>query len=223
MHLASSGGFVELTETLLLHRAKLLRSQIPTFDIDSEDSLTLTALMKASINGHLEIVKLLLKFGANPRKKNKHMESALALACMQENLGICERLIIAKADVNEMDYKKRTPLLKSARHNSQSDILKLLIKAGAKPDIADEEGNTPLHVAAIRGTVEVAIYLISQGANPYGRNKKGMAPYEMITREEARAAFIVCSHCQKNSMTHNNHSMVQCNYCTVVKYCDIEC
>ena len=59
--------------------------------------------MKSSINGHLEIVKLLLKFGANPRKKNKRGESALAMACMQENVKICERLLFAKADANEVD------------------------------------------------------------------------------------------------------------------------
>jgi hypothetical protein len=37
---------------------------------------------------------------------------------MQENFDICERLIVAKADVNEMDFRKRTPLLKAARHNA---------------------------------------------------------------------------------------------------------
>ena len=72
---------------------------------------------------------------------------------MQENYEICERLIIAKADVNETDLRKKTPLLKSARHNAHSAILELLLKAGARPDIADEEGNTPLHFAAIRGTI----------------------------------------------------------------------
>jgi len=51
-----------------------------------------------------------------------------------------------------MDLRKRTPLLKAARHNSGSEILQLLLKNGAKPDIADEEGNTPLHFAAMRGT-----------------------------------------------------------------------
>lgn len=114
-----------MTETILLHRAKVIREngKESVFEIDGEDSLTLTPLMKASINGHLEIVKLLLKFGANPRKKNKRGESSLALACMQENVKICERLLLARADVNEQDNQRKTPLLKAARHNSKSDIL----------------------------------------------------------------------------------------------------
>lgn len=67
--------------------------------------------------------------------------------------------------------------------------MKLLLKYGAKPDIADDEGNTPLHFAAIRGTSEVGTFLLSLGANPYARNRKGYAPYETATREEARILF----------------------------------
>ena len=108
--------------------------------------------MKASINNHLDIVRVLLQFGANPRIVTNRGESSLTLACMQENYDICERLIIAQADVNEVDQCKRTPLLKAARHNSGNEILQLLLKHGARPDIADDEGNTPLHFAAMRGT-----------------------------------------------------------------------
>mmetsp|Transcript_38752 Transcript_38752/g.52600 ORF Transcript_38752/g.52600 Transcript_38752/m.52600 type:complete len:143 (-) Transcript_38752:157-585(-) len=142
--------------------------------------------MKASINKHIEIVKLLLKFGASPRVTTCRGESSLTLACMQENLEICERLIVAAANVNEVDAHKRTPLLKAARHNSKDEILQLLLKNGAKPDIADEEGNTPLHFAAIRGTKEVAKFLMNLGANPYARNNQGLVPYEVATRNEVK-------------------------------------
>ena len=82
LHIAASCGYLEMTEMILLHWTKVQREHGPVFEIDDEDSLTLTPLMKASINNHLEIVKLLLRFGANPRKKNKRGESALAMACM---------------------------------------------------------------------------------------------------------------------------------------------
>ena len=79
--------------------------------------------MKAAINGHYKIIGLLLRFGASPRIENNKGENALTLACMQENFTICEKLIVANGDVNHIDPNGRTPLLKSARHNSNSDIL----------------------------------------------------------------------------------------------------
>ena len=93
-------------------------------------------------------MKLLLRFGANPRTKNSRGESALALACMQEQAAVVERLIFAKGDVNEMDHQRKTPLLKAARHNSKVDIIQLLMKAGAKVDCCNDDGNTPLHFAS---------------------------------------------------------------------------
>jgi len=65
----------------------------------------------------------------------------------------------------------------------------LLLKHGAKPDIADEEGNTPLHFAAIRGTKEVAKFLMNLGANPYAKNHQGLVPYEVAPREDVRPYF----------------------------------
>lgn len=70
LHIASSEGFLEVVETILLHRNKLQRAKLQVLDIDLQDDYSLTPLMMAASNGHLEIVKLLLKFGANPRMKN---------------------------------------------------------------------------------------------------------------------------------------------------------
>ena len=46
-----------------------------------------------------------------------------------------------------------TPLLKAARYNSDPAILEMLLNAGADPDCCDLDENTPLHFAAVRGTV----------------------------------------------------------------------
>ena len=176
----------------------------------------MTSLMKASINGHLKIVELLLMFGSSPRVTNNKGESALTLACMQENYAICERLIIAKGDVNAKDPQGKTPLLKAARHNGKSDILQLLLKHGANPDTADEENNTPLHFAAIRGTKDVAIFLLKLGANPYARNNLGNVPYEEVSKDDVLQYFQVCIVCKK-------YGGIVCNHCNVVRYCNIEC
>ena len=56
--------------------------------------------MKAAINNHYDIVELMLNFGANPRIENPQGETALSMACIQENYNICKKLIVAKANVN---------------------------------------------------------------------------------------------------------------------------
>ncbi len=94
----------------------------------------------------------------------------MTLACLQKNLQICERLIVAQADLNQLDNQGRTPLLKTARSNTKSDIIQLLLKHGANVDCADEKLNTPLHFAAMRGTKDLAVYLLKLCANPYARN-----------------------------------------------------
>ncbi len=104
LHIACTQGFTQTVQVLLNHWAMQKRREPERiFDIDVMDGLSLTSLMKASINNHLDIVRLLLKFGASPRVVTNRGESSLTLACMQENLEICERLIIAHADVNEVD------------------------------------------------------------------------------------------------------------------------
>ena len=58
MHLATFAGYLEMTETILLQRDRLLRAHQEVFDVDEADNLTLTPLMKAAINGHLEVSNL---------------------------------------------------------------------------------------------------------------------------------------------------------------------
>ena len=136
LHIASSAGFVDIVEMILLYwsRQKIENKKrekngepLSAFEIDCVDKQETTSLMKASINGHLKIVELLLKFGASPRQTNSRGESALTLAIMQENYAICERLLIAKGDVNYMDRQGRTPLLKAAQYNTNKKIIELLL------------------------------------------------------------------------------------------------
>lgn len=148
---------------------KDLNSDLPssgqTLQLNTKNAVMSNLLMKASCFGYLNIVWKLLKFGANPRYKNENGDTALSLACTQEHYEIWEKLIMAKADVNETDGMKRTPLLKATKHNTNTDIIELLLKNGAKTDIADEFGSTPLHYATIRGSDVVVEYLVKLGAD----------------------------------------------------------
>ena len=94
LHIVATNGYVECLKLLLAVFSQNKRKSKNDFDIDAKDKLSLTPLMKASINNHKEIVKMLLNYGANPRIKTERGESSLTLAVMQDNKEICEELIL---------------------------------------------------------------------------------------------------------------------------------
>ena len=73
------------------------------FNIDATDNNNQTSLMKASFNNNAEIVDILLKYGANPRKQNFKGETALHMSALHENLVISQRLIVSMSQINQQD------------------------------------------------------------------------------------------------------------------------
>jgi ankyrin repeat protein len=67
LHLATFAGYLEMTETILLQRDKPLRAHQEVFDVDEADNLSLTPLMKAAINGHLEVSNLVYSFSLDSK------------------------------------------------------------------------------------------------------------------------------------------------------------
>jgi ankyrin repeat protein len=83
------------------------------------------------------------------------------------------RLISEGADVNaERDY---TSLMKAARHSNTTEIVTVLIEAGADVNARDYHGQTPLMFAVGRyyPVPEVVTLLIESGAYVHARDKQG--------------------------------------------------
>ncbi len=72
--------------------------------------------------------------------------------------------LIGHVDVNAAQPDGATPLA-WAVYLDQSDIVRLLMKAGAKPNTADEYGETPLTLASATGDLPVIEMLIAAGAD----------------------------------------------------------
>jgi ankyrin repeat protein len=60
--------------------------------------------------------------------------------------------------------------------NDDLTTVKALIAAGADVNAKDKLGETPLHIAAVRGYNEITSLLIDEGVNVNTRNKRGLTP-----------------------------------------------
>jgi ankyrin repeat protein len=84
--------------------------------------------------------------------------------------------------MNPPPQMSRAPIDYAARAGHK-DIISELLKRGARVDIADEDGRTPLHWAAIKGKNDACIVLIGQGrCNVNAGARDGCTPLHEAAR-----------------------------------------
>lgn len=137
--------------------------------IDVQDERGKTLLRHAVDHRALDIVHHLLERGANPNiPDNRDITPLLSISFHQNthsdevNCAVIRELIVGGADVYYDSGKGHTFLYYSIRHNKRSHI-ELLVECGI-PLTINSVVLLPLHTAAIHGSLEVAKYLIEQGA-----------------------------------------------------------
>ena len=75
------------------------------------------------------------------------------------------------ADVNLPDSETGKTSLILAALNNDTDILKVLLEAGAKPNVQNYDGKTALMFAALRKNSEAVTLLLDAGADPNIKNE----------------------------------------------------
>merc|ERR1712098_285452 len=72
-------------------------------EVDGTDYRLRTPLMIASNFGNENMVKTLLRFGANPNLRDSHARTSLHYACENQNVGTIEILLNHKAEIGAYD------------------------------------------------------------------------------------------------------------------------
>ena len=152
--------------------------------------LLVTPLLVAVQNGHIDCVRLLLKYGADiegrgdievgtkgyPNHDLYEGYTPLFVAAASGNIGILRCLLENGADINAVtaiNVKGYTPLMISARYE-QFGAVTFLIDQGADVNLQDEYGYTGLHhVAKSRSiyNINALNLLIDRGADLDARTK----------------------------------------------------
>lgn len=123
-----------------------------------------------------EIVKELLKRGANPNLQDNWGQTALHKAVNSSSLKTLELLLKHKADINIKNNNGYTPL-QLAVAESRLNKLKLLLNWGASIEVLDDIGNSLLHIAiSFFEDKKIVEFLLKLGLDPYAENNDGKAP-----------------------------------------------
>lgn len=128
-------------------------------EINAFDSLDQTALIAAVDHQQLEIVRLLLDRGADPRLADHAgwtpLIHAIYFGSDETLLGL---LLDRGADIDARNDRGVTALYLAAAAGREPQV-QFLLKRGADPQLATEAGYTPLRIAQLRGYERIVALL----------------------------------------------------------------
>lgn len=144
--------------------------------LNKQNSNGWTPLLIASHKGHIELVNTILANHGRVDVFDVEGRSALHLAAERGYLQVCDSLLTHKAFINSKSRVGRTALHLAAM-NGYADLVKFLIKEhNAVIDILTLRKQTPLHLAAAAGQMEVCKLLLELGANIDATDDQGQKP-----------------------------------------------
>ncbi|XP_049830572.1 E3 ubiquitin-protein ligase MIB1 [Schistocerca gregaria] len=131
-----------------------------------------TALQAASQNGHLEVIKILLRHKADVEIEDKDGDRAVHHAAFGDEPGVMELLAHAGADLNARN-KRRQTALHIAVNKGHVGVVKTLLELGCHPSLQDSEGDTPLHDAISKKRDDMLTLLLDHNADIMLTNNNG--------------------------------------------------
>ena len=136
----------------------------------------------------IELVLLLLKYGAEVNSLDKDNQTPLHLAVLrQDHLKLAEIFLKHGADANAVNNDGMTPLriLFESWIIEEGDVLNhasILLKYGAEVNSRDEDNETPLHLAIRCNYFKLAKILLDHGADANAKNNNSMTPLHILTK-----------------------------------------
>jgi ankyrin repeat protein len=168
LHVAASYGYLEVCRILLERNA----------EVDSRNNNGSTPFLRALQCGHLDVAHLLLDNIADVRVHDTDGNTPLHVAASNGCLEVCRILFEHNAEVDSRNNDGLTPFHGAWKNETNPDILQLFLEHGADMDVYDtDQGNTPLHIAAENGLLEVARQLLERNVEVDPQNIHDATPF----------------------------------------------
>ncbi|EEF47511.1 ankyrin repeat-containing protein, putative [Ricinus communis] len=134
-------------------------------DLDEQDDDGFSAAMIAAAGGHVEAFRLLVYAGANIKLENKYGETAIRLSELNHHDEVIEKVMLEYALEEGYDYSAGIHALHRAARRGDLNLVSMLVKRGYDINASDDDGYTPLMLAAMGGRSRICQLLISCGAS----------------------------------------------------------
>lgn len=174
--LLAGGAHVHATEEIAEHSVTALSKAL--YDIPQTPS------ERARL---LEVMDRLIDAGVNPHWPDPGGGASNLTRAIGRPVEAVERLIRVGVDLNVRGRLGRTALIDacSVSVNEKPRVradthagIRALLNAGADATIADDDGNTALHLVVHRNDHTLVQALLAAGADPRARNKDGQTPMD---------------------------------------------
>lgn len=137
-------------------------------DVNKQDDTKQSAYLIATSEGYLELLQRTFKAGADVHSKDSYNGTGLIRAADRGHVEIIQELIKTDIEIDHVNNLGWTALLEAiilgdggARH---TEVVRLLVEAGADVNLADSNGITPLGHARERGYQQMIEILTKVGA-----------------------------------------------------------
>uniref|UniRef100_A0A3P8Z511 Ion transport domain-containing protein n=1 Tax=Esox lucius TaxID=8010 RepID=A0A3P8Z511_ESOLU len=173
MHIASQCGHPDTALTFM-------KKGVPLHMPNKSGAVCLHAAAK---QGHTAVVQALLLKGAHVDMTTKDGLTALHVAVQNGKPLVVQMLLGFGAQVQLGGGKAReTPLHIAARVKGGEKVAEMLLKSGADVNAEQENGETPMHIAARYGGLKMMKILIEEGGELTCRSKAGENPLHIAVR-----------------------------------------
>ena len=145
-------------------------------DIETKDENGRSPLLRASVSGELNVVKMLVEAGADVLVTGNKGRTCLLLAAFFGHTETVRYLVglegLQGVKLNHKCDGDSSALL-DAVHENHADVVKVLIDAGADIETRDKHSRTPLMYACKNGSQPIVKMLVAAGAEVRATTSKG--------------------------------------------------
>ncbi len=183
-------GHVKVVETLLDNgakpdmfiKAKRTKEIAPELyqkagkQVPGLENIIFSPLSVASKKGHSEVVRILLKAGANSYNQKYNSDFPVLEAVARGHVNVVKAFLEAGIDPNDSQFAPKYPILLAA-YEGYPEVISLLIEHGAEVNIQGDQGVKPLELAIMNNHVSTVKLLLQSGAEiNYWTKREGLTP-----------------------------------------------